>query len=288
MLGGTLLPLLFGITLYQYPSPIHYKIIPGVARKLKPTIMFGTDTFLHAYGKAAKEGDFDSLRLIVAGAEAVREPTRTLFRERFNAEIVEGYGMTEASPVVAVNSSSMQKEGSVGRLLPGMEMMTEVVDGIDEGVKLLISGPNVMLGYLYSNRPGEVQMMSGPWHDTGDIVAIDERGFISIVGRAKRFAKIAGEMVSLGAVEIMVQHLWPEDEHAAIALPDKRKGERIVLVTTKQPAVLDELRRYSRSFGATELMVPQDIVSVEQIPVLGSGKTDYVSAEKLAAERLPQ
>jgi acyl-[acyl-carrier-protein]-phospholipid O-acyltransferase / long-chain-fatty-acid--[acyl-carrier-protein] ligase len=143
-----------------------------------------------------------------------------------------------------------------------------------------------MMGYLTADRPGELQPLSGEWHDTGDIISVDREGFMSIRGRAKRFAKIAGEMVSLGAVEMLVQALWPEEHHAVVAVPDKRKGERIVLVTTADNADTNELRQFGRQSGANELMVPHEIIKVPEIPLLGSGKTDYVSARRIAFERL--
>ncbi|MEQ8479417.1 MAG: AMP-binding protein [Hoeflea sp.] len=282
--GGAILPLLYGVRLFFYPSPLHYRIIPAVAREVRPSIMFGTDTFLAGYARTAKETDFASLRLIVAGAEAVRAETRRIYAERFGARILEGFGMTEAAPVAAVNSASHSRDGTVGRLLPAMALRLEPVEGIDEGGRLFVTGPNVMLGYMLAGEPGVLKPLADGWHDSGDIVTVDEDGFIAIRGRAKRFAKIAGEMVSLGAVEMMVQNLWPEDIHAAVAVEDSRKGERIVLVTTKMPALREELREYSRRFGATELMVPGEIVNVPEIPVLGSGKTDYVSAQKIADE----
>ncbi|AKH99917.1 acyl-CoA synthetase (AMP-forming)/AMP-acid ligase II [Hoeflea sp. IMCC20628] len=282
--GGAILPLLYGIRLFLYPSPLHYRIIPAVAREVKPSIMFGTDTFLAGYARTAKDTDFQSLRLIVAGAEAVRAETRRIYLERFGAVIVEGFGMTEAAPVAAVNSGSHSKDGTVGRLLPGMALRLEPVEGINDGGRLFVSGPNVMIGYMLASDPGALHPLADGWHDSGDIVAVDDDGFISIRGRAKRFAKIAGEMISLGAIEIMVQKLWPEYFHAAVAVEDARKGERIVLVTTKMPALRDELRDYSRRFGATDLMVPGEIVNVPEIPVLGSGKTDYVTAQKIADE----
>lgn len=280
--GGAILPLLYGVRLFLYPSPLHYRIIPAVAREVKPSIMFGTDTFLAGYARTAKDTDFQSLRLIVAGAEAVREETRRIYRERFNASIIEGFGMTEAAPVAAVNSGTHNKDGTVGRLLPAMAMRLEPVEGINDAGRLFVSGPNVMLGYMLASEPGRLQPLTDGWHDSGDIVAVDENGFIAIRGRVKRFAKIAGEMISLGAIELMVQKLWPEAFHAAVAVEDKRKGERIVLVTTKMPALREELRDYSRRFGATDLMVPNEIINVPEIPVLGSGKTDYVTAQKIA------
>ena len=282
--GGAILPLLYGVRLFLYPSPLHYRLIPAVAKEVRPTIMFGTDTFLAGYARAAKGGEFESLRLIVAGAEAVREETRRIWKERFGATIVEGFGMTEASPVVAVNSAAHGRDGTVGRLLPAMAARVMPVEGIMGAGRLHIAGPNVMLGYMLADHPGQLQPLEGDWHDSGDIVAIDDGGFITIRGRAKRFAKIAGEMISLGAIEMMVQRLWPEAAHAAIAVADSRKGERIVLVTTQMPALRDDLRDYSKRYGATELMVPNEIINVAEIPVLGSGKTDYVTAQKIADE----
>lgn len=281
LLGGGFLPLFYGVRLFLYPSPLHYKLIPSVARKVAPTVMFGTDTFLNGYARAAKDADFESLRMIVAGAEAVKPETRRLYRDRFGALIVEGYGMTECAPVVAVNSSTFGRDGTVGRLLTGMALRIEPVEGIEEGGRLHVSGPNLMLGYMKDDRPGALQRREGAWHDTGDIVAVDKDGFITISGRAKRFAKIAGEMISLGAVEMMVRQLWPEADHAAVAMPDKRRGERIVLVTTQAQAKKDELIAFAKRYGAAEIMLPDAIVHVEAIPVLGSGKTDYAATAKL-------
>lgn len=284
--GGTILPLVYGVPLFLYPSPLHYKIIPEIARKVRPTIMFGTDTFLAAYARTAKDGDFSSLRFVVAGAEAVKPETRRIWRERFGAEIVEGFGLTEASPVVAVNSATHGRDGTVGRLLPGMRMRVEPVEGIPEGGRLWLAGPNLMAGYMMADRPGELQPMVGEWLDTGDIVSVEREGFIRISGRAKRFAKIAGEMISLGAVEMMVKALWPEDNHAAVSVPDKKRGERIVLVTTAEGVDPESLRRCGKEAGAAEIMVPAEVVRVAEIPLLGSGKTDYVSARRIAMESL--
>ncbi|RVC57721.1 2-acyl-glycerophospho-ethanolamine acyltransferase, partial [Mesorhizobium sp. M4B.F.Ca.ET.088.02.2.1] len=247
--GGTILPLVTGVKLFLYPSPLHYKIIPEIARKIRPTIMFGTDTFLANYARTAKDGDFSSLRFVVAGAEAVKPETRRVYRERFDASIIEGFGLTEAAPVVAVNTAIHGRDGTVGRALPAIRMKLEPVEGIDDAGRLWLDGPNMMMGYMTADRPGELQPLDG-WHDTGDIVSIDRDGFITIRGRAKRFAKIAGEMVSLGAVEMLVQSLWPEERHAAVAVPDKRRGERIVLVTTADDASAEELRAFGKKAGA--------------------------------------
>lgn len=284
--GGIVLPLLAGVRLDLYPSPLHYRIIPKVAARTRPTIMVGTDTFLANYAKAADDADFSSLRLVVAGAEPVREETRSLWRNRFGAEIMEGFGMTEAAPVVALNTATHSRPGSVGRLLPGVLAKIEPVDGIAAGGRLLISGPNLMLGYMTADRPGEIQLREGRWHDTGDIAEFDREGFLWVRGRARRFAKIAGEMVSLGAAEILAARLWPEDRHAVVAVPDPRRGEKLVLVTTAQSAERGALSRFGRKSGAADLAVPDAIVRVEDLPVLGTGKTDYARATQLALATL--
>jgi acyl-[acyl-carrier-protein]-phospholipid O-acyltransferase/long-chain-fatty-acid--[acyl-carrier-protein] ligase len=286
LMGGLILPLLVGVRTLLYPSPLHYKLIPETAAKARPTIMFGTDTFLAAYAKSAKDDDFSSLRLVVAGAEPVRAETRRTWKERFGADIVEGFGMTEAAPVVAVNSATHGREGSVGRLLPGMRARFDPVEGIADAGRLWVSGPNLMTGYMTPDKPGVVQGLADGWHDSGDIVAVDREGFLTIRGRAKRFAKIAGEMVSLGAIEMLVQALWPEDRHAAVAVPDKRRGERIVLVTTAAEADPSLLKQHGKKAGATQLMIPDDIIKVEEMPLLGTGKTDYASARRLALGHL--
>ena len=139
-----------------------------------------------------------------------------------------------------------------------------------------------MLGYMTADRPGVLVPPDNGWHDSGDVVAIDREGFIQIRGRTKRFAKIAGEMVSLGAVEMLVQSLWPEDHHAVVSVPDKRRGERIVLVTTAEEAEPNALRQFSKKAGVAELMVPGDIVKVAEMPLLGTGKTDYAAARRVA------
>lgn len=285
-LGGMVLPLVFGVRLYLYPSPLHYKIIPKAAAKTRPTVLFGTDTFLTGYARTAKDDDFSSLRLVVAGAEAVKADTKTIWKERFGATVLEGFGMTEAAPVVAVNTPEEMRHGSVGKLLPGIETRVEPVEGIDEGGRLWVKGPNVMLGYIKGDKPGVLQPLKDGWHDSGDIVHIDDDGYVSIRGRAKRFAKIAGEMVSLGAVEIMAHGLWPEENHAVVCVPDKRKGERVVLITTSDDAERKLLSAETKDKGLTELMVPNSIVKVDDIPVLGSGKTDYNSARNIAMEML--
>jgi acyl-[acyl-carrier-protein]-phospholipid O-acyltransferase/long-chain-fatty-acid--[acyl-carrier-protein] ligase len=283
--GGLVLPLLAGVPVVLYPSPLHYKLIPKVARKVRPTILFATDTFLAAYARTAADGDFSSLRFAVAGAEPLREETRRVWKERFGVRLLEGYGMTEAAPVVALNTAAHARDGTVGRLLPGMRLRLEPVEGIANGGRMHVSGPNIMVATMSEERPGVAIPVAGDWHDMGDIVSLDREGYITIRGRARRFAKIAGEMVSLAAVEALAAATWPAARHAAVALPDARRGERIVLLTTVEEPEAGDLRRTARDAGAPEIALPQDILTVDEIPILGTGKTDYADVRRIAAER---
>ncbi|MCC7305684.1 MAG: acyl-[ACP]--phospholipid O-acyltransferase [Alphaproteobacteria bacterium] len=284
--GGTLLPVLSGIRTFLYPSPLHYRVVPEMVYAANATIMFGTDTFLQGYGKKANSYDFYRMRYIFAGAEKVKEETRKLYRDKFDVQILEGYGATETSPALTLNSSMHRKDGTVGRFLPGIEYRLETVPGIEEGGRLYVRGPNIMLGYYKTDKPGVLQPPDDGWHDTGDIVSIDEGGFVKIVGRAKRFAKIAGEMISLGMAETMAQAVWPEAQHAVIAVPDARKGEQLVLVTTKENAGRESLSAYAAKQGIPGLAVPGTIIPIAKMPVLGSGKTDYTAVKEIVSRKL--
>lgn len=279
--AGFIMPLMAGVPVFLYPSPLHYRAVPELVYRTNATILFGTNTFLSGYARAAHDYDFRSLRLVLAGAEPVQAQTRALYMDRFGVRILEGYGVTEAAPVVALNTPLANRPGTVGRLSPLMEARLEPVDGVADGGRLLVRGPNVMLGYLRAEKPGVLEPPPAGWHDTGDIVSIDGDGFITIQGRARRFAKIGGEMVSLAAVEALAHEAWPEAESAAVALPDARKGERVVLVTTAPEARRDALMRQARQQGTSELLVPAAIVSIDRLPVLGSGKTDHAAVRAL-------
>jgi acyl-[acyl-carrier-protein]-phospholipid O-acyltransferase/long-chain-fatty-acid--[acyl-carrier-protein] ligase len=284
--AGLLMPLIAGVPVYLYPTPLHYRIIPELVYQSNATIMFGTDTFLAGYARVAHPYDFARVRLVLSGAEAVKERTRQLYMDRFGVRILEGYGVTETAPVLAINTPLANKAGSVGRLSPLMEARLEPVPGIDKGGRLYVRGPNVMLGYYRAEHPGVLEPPAAGWHDTGDIVEIDPQGFITIKGRAKRFAKIAGEMISLSAVEALAAELWPQLMTVVVSLPDQRKGERLVLLTTDANCKRDDFQKFARQKGATELMVPAEILVVSRIPLLGSGKPDYVACLELAKEAI--
>ncbi len=287
--GGTLLPLLIGRKVFLYPSPLHFKEIPQLIAECGANILFATDTFAHQYARSAKGDALKCLKFCVLGAEKVKPETRELYQRRFGVELLEGYGATEASPVIAVNQPATQtggenRFGSVGRMLPGIEVRLDDVPGIAEGKKLVVRGPNVMRGYLLAD--GGMEELKDGWHDTGDVVSIDDQGFVSIIGRVKRFAKIGGEMVSLSQVEGFASAVWPEHRHAAIAMPDARKGERVILISDAPDADSAKILEWAHKNGAPEIAVPKKVLKVAEIPVLGTGKTDYVTVQRMAEEAI--
>jgi acyl-[acyl-carrier-protein]-phospholipid O-acyltransferase/long-chain-fatty-acid--[acyl-carrier-protein] ligase len=289
---GTLLPLLSGIQLFLYPSPLHYRVIPEVAYHANATILFGTNTFLAGYAQHAHPYDFYSVRFVFAGAEKLQKLTRLLWVEKFGVRVFEGYGVTETSPVLAVNTPMEHRSGTVGRLVPGIEYHIEPVPGINHGGRLEIRGPNIMLGYLLHQAPGQLQLPSTSrgegWYDTGDIVSIDEDGYLTICGRAKRFAKIAGEMLSLAVIEALASSVWPGIGHAVVTLPDIKKGEELVLLTEQIDAERLPLLMQARAEGLSELNVPRRILVVEEIPRLATGKVDYTNIQQWAEQKLLQ
>ncbi len=283
--AGLVLPLVSGVPVYLYPSPLHYRIVPELIYGSNSTVLFGTDTFLAGYARAAHAYDLRSLRYVVAGAEAVKDVTRRTWLEKFGLRILEGYGVTECGPVVALNTPMFNRFGTVGRILPGIETQLAPVPGIEEGGRLSVRGPNVMLGYLRAERPGALEPPPGGWHDTGDIVTLDPAGFVTIKGRAKRFAKIAGEMVSLAAVEALAAELWPDRPSAVAAVPDPRKGERLVLFTQAKDATRAAYQSFAKDRGASDVAIPAEVVVLDEIPMLGAGKIDLVGVAKLASDR---
>lgn len=283
--GGTLLPLFSGIHLTLYATPLHYKIIPLLAYEKNATVLFGTNTFLAHYGKQANPYDFRSIRYVVAGAEKLTDAVRKLWAEKFQKPIYEGYGATETAPVIAVNTPKACRFGTVGEFLPGIEHKLVPVPGIEDGGALYVKGPNVMSGYYRYENPGVLEHTTSDegdgWYATGDVVKVED-GFVSIVDRVKRFAKIGGEMVSLSVVEKIAERAGP-GLHAVTTTVDAAKGEALVLFTTNPDLKRDALSAAAKAMGASELSVPRKIVVVDALPLLGTGKTDYVTLKKMAA-----
>lgn len=279
---GTLTPLLTGVSGYLYPTPLHYKIIPELSYEKDATILLGTPGFLSGYGRSAHPFDFYSVRYVFAGAEKLNDEVRMLWQDKFGIRILEGYGCTETSPVLCLNTPLSYRKGSVGKVLPGIAYKIKSVEGIADGGSLLVKGPNVMEGYLIHDR-GFIPV--GEWYDTGDVVSVDDSGYITIKSRLKRFAKISGEMISLDQVEELAGRCFgPAKGYAAVSVPDSKKGEKVVLVTTDSGCSLREFRDFLNRNHYNMLISPAEIVYMGELPLLGSGKTDYVTLTQLVQE----
>jgi acyl-[acyl-carrier-protein]-phospholipid O-acyltransferase/long-chain-fatty-acid--[acyl-carrier-protein] ligase len=279
--GGMILPVLSGVEVYLYPSPLHYKVIPELIAQKKATVLLGTPTFLMGYAKNAGVGDFNTLRYVIAGGEKLKEEIRAFWRQNYAINILEAYGTTEAAPALCVSSPQFNKPGSVGRFLPGVQWRIQEVEGISDGGNLLIKGPNLMEGYILHGK-GFVPV--DEWYDCGDVISVDEEGYCTIKARLKRFAKISGEMVSLNQVEEAAEGSFSTDMNAAVSTADLKKGEIIILFTTKPDATKQQIREYLSRQQLSMLLMPEDIIIVEELPVLGSGKIDYVKLQAMAAD----
>ena len=283
LMAGTMLPILGGIELFLYPSPLHFRIVPEVAYDFNATLMLGTPTFLAGYGKVAHPYDFHRLRYLLAGGEKLRQPVRDLWLDKFGIRILEGYGVTETGPVLCLNTPLSARTGTVGKFLPGIEWRLDPVPGIDSGGNLVVRGPNLMEGYLLYEQG--FRPVDG-WYATGDVVSVDAAGYASIQARLKRFAKIAGEMINLQLVEEAASACSSTGLHAAVAAADGRKGERVVLFTTNSQTTRDVLREYFLQAGHSVLYVPSRIISIATMPLLGTGKPDYLGLQKQAEKLL--
>jgi len=286
---GTLYALYQGAKVFLYPSPLHFRVISDLLYELNATVMIGTDTFFRSYAKIAHPLDFGSLRLCYAGAEGVKLDTRNLLNERLGARLMEAYGTTECSPAVAGNNMVFNKFGTIGKLCPGMEYRLEEVEGISNGGELVVKGPNVMAGYIFADNPGVLVPPHNGWYHTGDVVEVDDIGFIKIKDRIKRFAKIGGEMVSLKAVENMICKAFEGKDDfccGVVAIPHENKGEQIVVVTNEEKLTADMLHDFIRQNGYPELYMPRIILHKDKIPTSATGKVDNVTLKREVLEEL--
>jgi acyl-[acyl-carrier-protein]-phospholipid O-acyltransferase / long-chain-fatty-acid--[acyl-carrier-protein] ligase len=284
---GLLLGLARGIFVFLYPSPLHYRIIPSLFYDLDCTIFFGTNTFLNGYARKAHAYDFRSLRMLIAGAEKLQEATANTWARQLGARVLEGYGATECSPAITINTLLNPRFGSAGRFLPGIQHRFEPVEGVAEGGRLWVRGPNIMRGYLNAEPNARFQEQGG-WYDTGDIARIDDDGFLYILGRLKRFAKVSGEMVSLTAAEEALAGAFPQYggrfQIAVLSRPDPQRGEALIVVSNEPKLNLEEVRAAIRAGGLSNLYVPREVKFLRDIPKLGTGKVDHRELERLTVE----
>ncbi len=281
---GTLLPLFRGLYVFIYASPLHYRVIPAAFYDRDCTVFLSTNTFLNGYGRKAHPYDFRSMRYLFAAAEKLQESTAALWSQKFGVRILEGYGATECAPCISVNTPLSPRSGSVGRLLPGMEYKLQPVEGVEDGGRLMVRGPNVMRGYLNEDANAKFKSLDG-WYDTGDIIAVDTDGYLFVRGRLKRFAKVSGEMVSLTAVEDALAGAFPQYglrcQVAVVARPDEAKGEALIAVTNEPRLQLEEIRAAIKTKGLTNLSAPREIKVVREIPKLGTGKINHRELAKM-------
>ena len=302
LLAGTLLPAAGGMHVLHYPTPLHYRRIPQVIADFRPTVFFSADSFMSSYAREATAAQMQSLRHVFAGAEKLKESTRREWLEKFGVMILEGYGVTEASPVIAVNTPTANRPGSVGRPLSHVELKLSPMEGVKNGGRLLARGPNIMRGYVLHESPGELRPPPDGWHDTGDIAELDEDGFLHIRGRARRFVKIAGEMAPLDGIEEALSEAWPSRVFAAVAVPDKTRGEQIAVLCAPRPAdeesetigdndepiTREKIAATFRAAGLPSLWVPRQTLNIKTLPRLPAGKPDYPAAEKIAKAEIRQ
>jgi acyl-[acyl-carrier-protein]-phospholipid O-acyltransferase/long-chain-fatty-acid--[acyl-carrier-protein] ligase len=282
-------PLYHGMTIISYANPTDYSTIVSRIRCEKPTVMAGTPGFLQGYLRKSEQGDFRSLRLVVCGADKCPETVRQEFHEKHGITLYEGYGATETSPVISVNTPGDNKPGSVGKPLPGVQVRIEDYETGEDCPpgrtgRILVSGDAVMKGYYGDLEETSMRIRHG-WYDTGDMGFVDEDGFLWHAGRLKRFVKIGGEMVSLVKVEDVLERLLPADVSCCVVdIPDVRKGAKIVAAVTK---AVDERMLLQRMAGhLPNISLPRQMVVIEELPKMGSGKIDFRRVAEMVRERL--
>ena len=272
------MPLYHGMTSITYANPLDYKIIARLIKENQAKVLVGTPVFLDGYLKQSNPGDFASIELAVCGADKCPEALRKGYQDKHGIEILEGYGTTETSPVISVNTKQANKPGSIGKPIAGIEIKIQHYDSGGECApnemgKILVKGASVMKGYMNDLEETSLRIKSG-WYDTGDLGYLDEDGFLWHCGRLKRFLKVGGEMVSLIQVEDALSKILPEGiECCAVELPDAKRGAKIVAVLN---AEVEKLKIQKKLAGLLpNIALPKDYVVIPEFPRMGSGKTDF-------------
>lgn len=272
------LPLTTGMSAVTYANPLNYRKIPAIIREERPTILAATPAFLGGYLREAKKGDLESLRLLAAGADKVPDWIREGYLSKHDKIVLEGYGTTETSPVVSINTSRSNRPGSIGRVLPSAEVRIadlhtgEALPPGHEG-KILVKGELVMKGYLHDAEETSLRVRDG-WYDTGDMGVLDSEGFLWHLGRLRRFVKIGGEMVSLTRVESVLEPLLPEGvDFCIVDVPDPQKGAGLYVAITRKVDERDLIRQMAEKLPP--IAVPTEFAYFDELPKMGSGKSDF-------------
>lgn len=282
-------PFHFGMTVVTYPNPLEYKTVVNIIKQEKPTVMVGTPSFLSGYLRASSTGDFSSLRFVISGADKCPDVLREGYLKKHNITIYEGYGTTETSPVVSVNTPQHNKPGSIGKVIPDVQVKIENYETGEkckpnEIGKILVKGNLVMKGYLDDMEQTSLRIRGG-WYDTGDMGYLDEDGFLWHCGRLMRFVKIGGEMVSLVRVENVLEKYIPKDvECCVVEVPDAKKGARIIVAITKPIDEKEILKKMSEELP--NIALPKSFIVLEELPKMGSGKIDFRKTTELVKIKL--
>lgn len=283
------LPIKLGMRVIVYANPLDFKTIVRIIREEQATLVFGTPFFLMGYLKQAKQGDFESITAMVASADKLPATLRDSFQEKHGIEVLEAYGTTETSPVISANLPGANKPGSIGRVLPNIQVrITDIDTGKDlpagaEG-KILVKGDLVMKGYLDDLQETALKVKDG-WYETGDMGMFDEDGFLWHKGRLKRFAKIGGEMVSLVRIESVLDEFMPEDEECCVVeVPDARKGAIIAVAMTVDLDTKELNKKLSQELPA--ISIPKRYFVFQELPKMGSGKIDFRTTTEMVKSAL--
>jgi len=282
-------PFYYGMTMVAYANPLDFQTISRIARDEKPTLMVGTPSFFWGYLQKSDPGDFKTLRLMVAGADKCPDALREGYMNKHGVTLLEGYGATETSPVISVNSHEFNRPGSTGKVIPGVQVrLVNFETGeeckIREVGKIFVKGDSVMKGY-YDDPELTAEALVDGWYNTGDMGFFDEDGFLWHAGRFKRFAKIGGEMISLVRVENTLEKFLPSGVSCCVVeVSDKKKGSYIVATVSKEVHKTEILRKMMNELPVIAL--PRQFIVIKELPMMSTGKIDFRSVTKTVQEIL--
>jgi acyl-[acyl-carrier-protein]-phospholipid O-acyltransferase / long-chain-fatty-acid--[acyl-carrier-protein] ligase len=283
------LPMILGATAVTYANPLDYKTIPKLVKSQKATMITGTPIFYAGYLRESKEGDFETMKTMVGGADKIPDSLREGYQKKHGITLLEGYGTTETSPVISANTLKENKPGSIGRPFPDVHVkITHIETGAvlpsgQEG-KILVKGPNVMKGYYDDLEETSFRIHDG-WYDTGDMGLIDEDGYLWHKGRLKRFVKIGGEMISLVRTENVLEKLLPRDIYCCVVeIPDAKKGARLIAAVTGKVNNRELINKMKEELPAIAL--PAAFVEFDDLPKMGSGKMDFRTITEMVKEKV--